>query len=85
MGTWRAYKRSLNPLSKDECGQLEPQRKSLCARTVSPMDSENQSSQAKAVPQAKAASKSSDPARVVAPVTSNAKATYLCVRPESQP
>lgn len=37
----------------------------------------HQSSQAKAVPQANAARRSSDPARVVRPVTSNAKATYM--------
>lgn len=42
-----------------------------------PIDSENQSSQAKAAPQANAASKSSDPASVVAAVVKIASETYM--------
>lgn len=47
------------------------------------LDSVNQSSQANAVPHANAASKSSLPARVVRPVTSNASATYMATYSET--
>ena len=68
----------------DRLGEPEKERSQRAVHPTIMSKFSHQSSHAKAVPQAKAASRSSDPANVVSPVTRSANATYMATYSTTQ-